>query len=48
MWDARRLAREFDGPHPAYPLPWIRERQLCGRETIPTPRDARVKAEADR
>ena len=21
MWDAHRLAREFDSPHPAYPLP---------------------------
>ena len=32
MWDAHRLAREFDSPHPAYPLPWIRERQLWGGE----------------
>ena len=35
MWDAHRLAREFDSPHPAYPLPWIRERQLWGGATIP-------------
>jgi dimethylamine/trimethylamine dehydrogenase len=30
IWDAHRLAREFDSPHPARPLPWIRERQLWG------------------
>jgi len=42
MWDAHRLAREFDSPHPAYPLPWIRERQLWGDETIPKLGDARV------
>ncbi len=47
MWDAHRLAREFDGPHPAYPLPWIRERQLWGGETIPKLGDARVKVEAE-
>jgi dimethylamine/trimethylamine dehydrogenase len=35
LWDAHRLAREFDGPHPAKPLPWIRERQLWGDPTIP-------------
>ncbi len=45
MWDAHRLAREFDGPHPAYPLPWIRERQLWGGETIPKLGDARVRVE---
>lgn len=31
----RRLAREFDGPRLAYPLPWLRERQLRGAETVP-------------
>jgi hypothetical protein len=30
-----RLAREFDRPHPAHPLPWIRERQLWGAEAAP-------------
>ena len=45
MWDAHRLAREFDSPHPAYPLPWIRERQLWGGETIPKLGDARVRVE---
>jgi len=46
IWDAHRLAREFDSPHPAYPLPWIRERQLWGGETIPKLGDARVNVEA--
>jgi dimethylamine/trimethylamine dehydrogenase len=46
IWDAHRLAREFDSPHPAYPLPWIRERQLWGGETIPRLGDARVNVEA--
>jgi dimethylamine/trimethylamine dehydrogenase len=45
IWDAHRLAREFDSPHPAYPLPWIRERQLWGGETIPKLGDARVRVE---
>ena len=35
LWDAHRLAREFDSPHPAYPLPWIRERQLWGSADHP-------------
>jgi hypothetical protein len=35
VWDAHHLAREFDSPRPAYPLPWIRERQLWGGETVP-------------
>jgi dimethylamine/trimethylamine dehydrogenase len=35
LWDAHRLAREFDSPHPSYPLPWIRERQLWGAATVP-------------
>ena len=46
MWDAHRLAREFDSPHPAYPLPWIRERQLWGGDTVPKLGDARVNVEA--
>jgi len=40
MWDGHRLAREFDSPHPDTPLPWIRERQLWGGETIPRLEDA--------
>jgi dimethylamine/trimethylamine dehydrogenase len=46
LWDAHRLAREFDSPHPAYPLPWIRERQLWGGPTVPALGDPRVKVEA--
>jgi dimethylamine/trimethylamine dehydrogenase len=45
MWDAHRPAREFDSPHPAYPLPWIRERQLWGSATIPKLGDRRVRVE---
>jgi dimethylamine/trimethylamine dehydrogenase len=47
MWDAHRLAREFDSPHPAYPLPWIRERQLWGGDTVPRLGDPRVNVEAE-
>ena len=47
LWDAHRLAREFDSPHPAYPLPWIRERQLWGDPTIPKLGDPRVNVEAE-
>ncbi len=36
LWDAHRLAREFDSPHPAYPLPWIRERQLWAAPPCPS------------
>jgi dimethylamine/trimethylamine dehydrogenase len=46
LWDAHRLAREFDSPHPAYPLPWIRERQLWGGPTVPALGDPRVNVEA--
>jgi dimethylamine/trimethylamine dehydrogenase len=46
MWDAHRLAREFDSPHPASPLPWIRERQLWGGETVPKLGDERPRVEA--
>jgi dimethylamine/trimethylamine dehydrogenase len=46
LWDAHRLAREFDSPHPAYPLPWIRERQLWGGDTIPKLGDPRPSVEA--
>ncbi len=35
IFDAHRLAREFDSPGPARPLPWIRERQIWGAETVP-------------
>jgi dimethylamine/trimethylamine dehydrogenase len=45
IWDAHRLAREFDSPHPAYPLPWIRERQLWGGTTIPKLGDPRINVE---
>ncbi|HLZ98217.1 MAG TPA: FAD-dependent oxidoreductase [Steroidobacteraceae bacterium] len=46
LWDAHRLAREFDSPHPAYPLPWIRERQLWGGPTVPALGDPRIDVEA--
>jgi dimethylamine/trimethylamine dehydrogenase len=46
IWDAHRLAREFDSPHPAHPLPWIRERQLWGGETIPKLGDPRPNVES--
>jgi dimethylamine/trimethylamine dehydrogenase len=39
-------AREFDSPHPAHPLPWIRERQLWGGRTVPMLGDPRVDVEA--
>ena len=45
MFDAHRLAREFDSPHPQYPLPWIRERQIWGSETFPKLGDARPNVE---
>ena len=47
LWDAHRLAREFDSPHPAHPLPWIRERQLWGAATVPKLGDPRVNVEAE-
>jgi dimethylamine/trimethylamine dehydrogenase len=45
IFDGHRLAREFDSPHPQYPLPWIRERQLWGAETIPALGDPRPRVE---
>jgi dimethylamine/trimethylamine dehydrogenase len=47
MWEGHRLAREFDSPHPAYPLPWIRERQLLGADTVPKLGDSRPKVEVE-
>ena len=44
-FSGHRLAREFDSPHPQYPLPWIRERQLWGATTIPALGDARPEVE---
>jgi dimethylamine/trimethylamine dehydrogenase len=41
IFDGHRLAREFDSPHPQYPLPFIRERQVWGHETYPKHGDAR-------
>ena len=35
IFDAHRLAREFDSPNPERFLPWIRERQIWGAETFP-------------
>ena len=48
MWEGHRLAREFDSPHPAYPLPWIRERQLWGADTVPKLDDTRTRVEVSR
>jgi len=45
VFDGHRLAREFDSPHPQYPLPWIRERQLWGAETVPALGDRRPVVE---
>ena len=45
MWEGHRLAREFDSPHPASPLPWIRERQLWGNPTVPNLGDSRPRVE---
>jgi dimethylamine/trimethylamine dehydrogenase len=47
LFDAHRLAREFDSPHPQFPLPWIRERQIWGGETFPKLGDPRPKVEVD-
>jgi dimethylamine/trimethylamine dehydrogenase len=47
IFDGHRLAREFDGPHPQYPLPFIRERQIWGHETYPKLGDARPVVEVD-
>jgi dimethylamine/trimethylamine dehydrogenase len=46
-FSGHRLAREFDSPHPQYPLPWIRERQLWGAPTIPALGDSRPVVEPD-
>jgi dimethylamine/trimethylamine dehydrogenase len=45
IFDGHRLAREFDSPHPQHPLPFIRERQVWGHETIPQRGAARPKVE---
>ena len=45
IFDGHRLAREFDSPHPQYPLPFIRERQIWGAETYPKLGDARPAVE---
>lgn len=46
IFDGHRLAREFDSPHPRYPLPFIRERQIWGAETFPKLGDPRPDVEA--
>jgi len=45
IFDGHRLAREFESPHPQYPLPFIRERQVWGHETFPKRGDARPRVE---
>ncbi|HYH22000.1 MAG TPA: FAD-dependent oxidoreductase [Azospirillum sp.] len=45
IFDGHRLAREFDSPNPQYPLPWIRERQLWGADTVPVLGDGRPVVE---
>lgn len=47
IFDGHRLAREFDSPHPQYPLPWIRERQVWGAETYPKLGDPRPIVEPE-
>lgn len=45
VFDGHRLGREFDSAHPQQPLPFIRERQLWGQETIPKLGDSRPVVE---
>ena len=45
IFDGHRLGREFDSPHPQYPLPFIRERQVWGHETFPGRGAARPRVE---
>ena len=45
IFDGHRLAREFDSPHPQYPLPWIRERQIWQAEAYPKLGDPRPTVE---
>lgn len=45
IFDGHRLAREFESPHPQYPLPFVRERQIWGRDTYPKLGDARPSVE---
>jgi dimethylamine/trimethylamine dehydrogenase len=47
IFDGHRLAREFESPHPQYPLPWIRERQMRGGETYPKLGDKRPVVEVE-
>jgi len=47
IWDGHRMGREIDSPHPQYPLPYIRERQIWGHETYPKLGDERPKVEVD-
>ena len=47
VYDGHRLAREFDGPHPQYPRPFIRERQMWGAPTYPKLGDARPIVEVN-
>ena len=45
IFDGHRLGREFDSPHPQYPLPFIRERQIWGHDTYPKIGDERPVVE---
>jgi dimethylamine/trimethylamine dehydrogenase len=45
IFDGHRLGREFDSPHPQFPLPFIRERQVWGHETFPKAGDTRPAVE---
>jgi dimethylamine/trimethylamine dehydrogenase len=47
IFDGHRLGREFDSPHPQYPLPWIRERQIWGAPTYPVLGSHRPVVEID-
>ena len=35
IFDAHRLAREFESDNPQIPLPYIRERQIWGQKVYP-------------
>ena len=43
IFDGHRLAREFDSPHPQYPLPFIRERPDFGSRDLSEARETRAR-----
>lgn len=47
IWDGHRIGMELESPHPQYPLPFIRERQIWGHPTIPQLGDPRPQVEGE-